>query len=205
MSEKQDKLDILVVGTGRANMDALVPDAMPTDITDPISATPTLIGEHGRAWLCDMKEGCRKMNINIENEAMLAHWVIEAPWAHPAWHSYSLCLLHLRPLADKRPTTFYLDDATHEIWLMAMNPDKDRNSLIADGITRGHWLSPLNFVAQFIEISDELAFERIRKTVQLVCDGKLSPDTDWIQDWAALFGNNMIKDRPNPKPPTVKR
>jgi hypothetical protein len=182
-----------VIGTGAGNMRALGgADAPPASIQFPITAPPTLTGKHGRAWSADLAAGRRKMRIDVSQDATLVHWIIEAPWAHPAWHSYSLVLVHLRPMADRRETRFYLDGATHEFWLYALNPETDHNDTVETGISRG-WLHPKNFAAQFIEISDDLALERIERSVQMICDGKLSPDTDWQQAWVDLYGNNMIK------------
>jgi hypothetical protein len=113
-------------------------------------------------------------------------------WAHPAWHSYSLILVHLRALPDRRDTRFYLDGATHEFWLYALAPDVDLNDVVTTGISKS-WLHPKNFAAQFIEITDALALERIQRSVQMVIDGKLSPDTDHTQRWVDLYGNHMIK------------
>jgi len=162
-------------------------------IKDPISIPPVIVGEGGKAWVCDIATGYKK--IKTDNDACLAHWVIEAPWAHPFWHSYSVILIHLRPLKDYPPPEIHFQDATHEIWVSAIDPDKDRNQLLTDGIVRGHWLTPTNFAAQFIEITDDEALKRIKSTVQLICDKKLSPDSDARGEWIKLYGDNMIKDK----------
>lgn len=96
------------------------------------------------------------------------------------------------------------EDGTHEIWLYALDPDCKRNAAVVDGINGGSWLQPKNFAAQFIEIADELAQDRVRSAVQKVCDGRLSPDVDFMSQWAVLFGNNMLKDRPGYRPPISK-
>jgi hypothetical protein len=170
-------------------------------IHDRITVQPTITStsnRDGRAWLADLDAGRRQQGIRTEDDATLVHWIIEAPWAHPCWHSYSLFLLHLRKRADGRE--FYIQDATHELWLYALNPDHDRNDLIVTGLVEmGDWLTPANFAVQFTEISDELARERVRRAVQDVCDGKLNPDADFRWQWAALFGDNMRKDRPHPE------
>ncbi len=188
------KPTVVVLGTGASNMRALAPGGDNVAITDPVTAQPSISGEHGKAWLCDLAFGRELKNIREEDDATLAHWIVEAPWAHPGWHSYSIVLVHLRPMADDRPTTFYLDDATHEMWVFALDPEMDRNPIILTGIVAGSWLQPKNFAAQFIEINDDLALIRIRQAVQAICDGTLSPDTDWMSAWAKLFGDNMIKE-----------
>lgn len=197
-----DKLTIGVIGTGSGVMRALGGDR-PATIKDEITAPPVVTGTHGRAWLCDLDAARTNLGVDSGSDATLAHWIIEATWAHPIWNSYSLVLVHLRPMADHRPTMFYLDDATHEIWLYAIDPDKSRALLIAGAEVDGHWLQPKNFAAQFIEVTDDLARTRVRAAVHMICDAKLSPDTDFILSWANLFGDNMLKDRLSRRPPKV--
>jgi hypothetical protein len=189
-----------VIGTGAGNMRALGGDGR-AEIVDPISARPVIAGKHGKAWLCDLAEARRRLSVRDEDDGTLAHWIVEAPWAHPVWHSYSIVLVHLRPMPDGRKTLIYLDDASHELWVMACDPNKDRNGVLAGGSVDGLWLYPKNFAAQFIEITDELAQERVKRAVEAVCDGRLSPDTDFISAWAQLFGDNMLKDRRSARPP----
>ena len=194
----------VVIGTGAGNMRALVPEAGRAVIRDPIAKAPVLHGPHGRAWLCDLAKGAKIMKLAPGQDATLAHWVIEAPDAHPVWHSYSLIVIHLRPMPDNRPTMFYIDGATHEMWLYAIDPDKDRNELLSTGIVQRHWMWPCNFAAQFIEIGDDLARERIQNAAMRICLGELNPDTDGRSQWEAQFGSNMMKDRPNRRPPVVR-
>ena len=183
-----------VLGTGAGNMRAISGSDANAEIRDPtILVSPTISGPHGRAWLCDLVAGRHLLGFREEDDATLVHWVVEAPWAHPFWNSYSILLIHLRPMPDARETVFYLPDATHEFHVYALDPEKGREPLIKTGIPRQHWLQPANFVAQFIEISDDLARDRIRAVVQEICDGKLSPDTDWRSEWVARFNDKMIK------------
>src|SRR5215831_4724961 len=116
----QPKPTVIVLGTGASNMRALAHDVPAIEVTDQITATPDIIGHHGRAWKCHLDEGRRIKDARPEDDATLAHWVIEAPWAHPCWHSYSLVLIHLRPMPDGRETKFYLPCASHEMWLYAL-------------------------------------------------------------------------------------
>lgn len=185
----------LVMGTSRSTMDMLAPGEPPIDIKDPIPDVPVVQGPHGRAWLCDRSAGLRKLKIDPSQDASLDHWIVEARWAHPAWHSYSILLLHLRemPGEKKGATKFYIPDATHELFVYVLDPTLDRRPLLATAIPERHWLEPINFAAQFIEITDDLARERVRNTVQMICDGKLSPDTDFTRDWVRLYNNSMIK------------
>ena len=158
---------------------------------DAITVSPDITGEVGVAWLVDLEAATRTYGDGREH-GTLAVWIVEAPWAHPIWHSYAITLMHLRPMADGRETLRYLDGGTHEIWVQALNPDHPREPAIR-AAEPWHFLTPSNFAAQFIEPSDEAAMARVRKSVGMICDGQLSPDTDFIQQWMALYGDNMIK------------
>lgn len=179
--------------TSASNMRALRPDLPPIEIKGPIAVAPDVVGTRGRAWKCDL---LRVRNANPETDATLVHWLIEAPWAHPCWHSYSLVMIHLRPLAGEvagGETKFYLPCATHELWLYALDPNKERESMIKTGAVDNRWLRPANFGAQFTELNDEDALARILTVVTEVCNGELSPDTDHTRAWIKRFGHSMIK------------
>jgi hypothetical protein len=164
------------------------------DVTHPVDIEPTLEGDCGEAWLCDIGVGQALMGVKPEQDATICHWVVEVPWAHPAWHSYSIISQHLRPMDGyDKAIVFHLEDATHELLVFALDPKKDRKRLIETGIVERHFLNPPNFAAQFIELDDDLARERIKSTVQEIVDGKLSPDTDYRQMWVKRFGGNMVK------------
>jgi hypothetical protein len=160
---------------------------------DTITTHPTISTHYGRAWEVDVDACCERRGIERAADGTVALWLIEAPWAHPVWHSYSLTLVHLRPMADNRATKFYVEGATHEMWVYALDPDQPRQLMIDTGKMR--WLTPGNFAAQMIEPNDADAASRIRSTVRMICDGSLSPDTDFIRTWVTLFGDNMMRDR----------
>lgn len=167
---------------------------MNAEISDPIAKPPDIVCPHGRAWMCDLAEGYRIKGFKPEDDATLAHWVVEAPYAHPFWHSYSVVLIHLREMPDKRVTKIYKPGATHEIWVYAMDPQKDRRPVVETGIVDGSWLTPGNYAGQFIAGSDEAALVLVRGAVERICDGTLSPDTDFHWLWVGLFGNDMVKE-----------
>jgi hypothetical protein len=115
-------ITIGLIGTGRANLRALAgEEAMqPAAIKHPIHHAPALVGTGGRAWLCDTNAGRAKLAAegrDVSADATVALRVIEAPWAHPAWHTYGLFLVHLRPISGLEKPIFHLNDATHEMWL----------------------------------------------------------------------------------------
>jgi len=159
--------------------------------TDPIARVPDLAGEHGCAWMSNDMAARKYLGMS---EASLVCWFIEAAWAHPIWHSYALSLVHLRQLEGFPENLIYLDGATHEMALFALDPKTPREPQV-EGRAKLAALSPINFAAQFIEISDELALDRIKRTIQMILNRELSPDTDFIRSWVRLFGDNMMRER----------
>jgi len=163
---------------------------------DRVDHATALAGMHGRAWIVDLETMRRRLGFEVSADCTGVCWVIEAPSAHPIWHSYMLTLISLRPMPGIE-TVFHLDGATHEFWLYALEPDAPRQSIIAgmeNSLSRW-WLNPCNFAAQFIAPSDKEALHRIRSAVARICEGQLSPDTDYIRHWMYLFGDNMVKDK----------
>jgi len=162
---------------------------------DPVKRAPDLVGKHNtRAWRIDLPTLRASLPPHPSSFTCVAIWCIEAPWAHPFWHSYTVTLAHLRKVEGMPPAEIVLERATHQFWLHAMNPDRPRGPFI-DGKTLPAWLEPVNFAAQFIAADDADAIATLeRGAVAPILDGSLSPDTDYRRAWIARFGDNMVKD-----------
>lgn len=166
---------------------------------DPINRAPDIVGNvpMARAWFADMDAVYAHHNYSREWGSEVATWLVEAPWAHPFWHSYMIHLQHLRPITSgplvgkEKDIVFHLPGATHELWVKALDPDQPRQEQLDTGLWRP--LSPSNFAAQIIASSDAAALERVENAVREICAGQLSPDTDYRSFWVARFGDNMIK------------
>jgi len=162
----------------------------------PVVAAPTLSMPHGKAWRMDLDAIRHRLKQPAETDAAVDAWLVEAPWAHPLWHSYLIILIHLRPMPGFEAPILYNPHATHEMHVCALDPAGDRDRLLAESI--GYYcrtLEPINYAAQIVEVTDDLARARVRKAVEMICRGDLSPDTDYRAQWIALFGDNMQKDR----------
>lgn len=160
---------------------------------DTITRFPDHADKFGKAWRLNLDDLRRTAGVLAENDATLDLWVVEAPWAHPLWHSYLIGLQHLRPVAGsdviiRRP------GATHEFFVAALNPDAPREPFML-GNASPAYLVPIDFVAQLVEEADEAARDRVRDAVRRICAGTLSPDTDFRSQWVALYGGHMMLDR----------
>jgi hypothetical protein len=158
---------------------------------DPIALAPTKSSATGRAWCFDVPELLSRHASNTEQDATIGIWMVEAPWAHPLWHSYVLFLVHLRPADGVEPAIISLPGATHQFFLYALDPSQPRQGMIDDAIFR--WLLPMNFSAQLMAADDAAAIARMDQTVDEILAGSLSPDTDFINAWIARFGDNQLK------------
>lgn len=117
-----------------------------------------------------------------------ARATVEAPWAHPVWHSYMLMAVHLRPLPGFPPPKINLTGATHEVMLYALDPEYTPR---LDDVQK--YLTPGNFHGQWIAESDAAATAKVEGCVNDILNGLLSPDTDHRRTWTELFSDSNIK------------
>jgi hypothetical protein len=149
-------------------------------------AAPNYIGPQGKAWHCDLVT-IREKFLN-PHDCTITAWIVYAPWAHPLWHSYLVSLIHLRSAPGIPDPLIHLPGATHELMLHACDPNFPLD--ITEPV---HFLTPANFVAQFIATSDAAAIGRVEGDVRDICAGKLNPDTDALRQWIARYGDNGLK------------
>lgn len=161
-------------------------------VEDPITSPPTIQGRFASVWAIDYPRILRNRGEDPSGiKAAVAGWLVEAPWAHPLWHSYYVTLIHLRPVDGLGDPIIHLPAATHELTVFALDPVAPRDNLVERGAAA--LLSPVNFAAQLICDSDAAAMADAAAAIQRICDGTLSPDTDFLSQWIDLFGDNMVR------------
>lgn len=96
-------------------------------------------------------------------------------------------------MPDGRDTKIYLDGATHEFWIYALDPSKPLSETYF-GVAF-HVLTPLNFAAQRIHPDDSAALEETADLVRTIADGQVNPDSDNSGGLAAIYGDAMLKKR----------
>lgn len=175
-------------------------------IVDSIYLEPEISGQYGRAWLINLPRLFEKFDVAEAYRGSIATWLVEAPWSHPSWHSYLVQILSLQWLKDHpmpdRPAVL-IDNMTHEIGVMALTPHPGRELVVTGEGQLGRdpvkctMLSPANFAAQFIAVDDAAAIERARADVQAICDGVLSPDSDFLHQWVERYSANCCR-KPDP-------
>ena len=165
---------------------------MRAELIDKISRLPRMCSALGRAWMIDESKINAAVNRDADHAGIGASWLIEAPWAHPAWHSYFLTAMHLRPIRGMDPPFILLDGATHEVALYALDPRRPRDGF-ADSREAAVFLTPANFHGQWHADSDQHARDHIYECVLDILRGKLSPDTDFRSQWVDRFSDSNIK------------
>lgn len=151
---------------------------------------PDIDMPNGQAWEYDLEKMGQFNKLDGEH-GTISLWLVKAAWAHPWWHSYIISTIHLRPIAELPPPRMYLPDATHEILVEALTPDWKYEDLLE--LPHRHALQPANFAAQWKATGDEGAKMYVRETVELICKGELSPDTDFISLWVERFNDSMMR------------
>lgn len=154
------------------------------------AVAPDLLGRSGKAWAIDLQAAAARTGKESDprTSVTLPSWVVYAPYAHPIWGYYAILCVALRHVEGVPPAKVMLEGATHEVIVMALDPDFVP---AVDAMPRYLW--PANFCGQFIEPSDMAASARVRQAVQDVIDGTLNPDTDFRHMWIKRFSDSNIK------------
>ena len=108
-------------------------------------------------------------------------WLVTAPHAHPLWSQYALVVVRLRDLPGFPPPKRQFDGATHELLVVALNPE--HGPMTPERVTRlwrnGRslpYLTPVN-IAHQIDGADEEAERLAEMAAKGVVHGLLLPET----------------------------
>lgn len=165
---------------------------MRTAERDPVGLAPDIRGTHGRAWRIRLEAARRRLDVAAEDDPTLGAFLIEAPYAHHLWHSYLFLFQHLRAQGRAAPAVISRPGATHQFNLWASDPDWRRRPQI-EGTAPWSYLMPMNFAGQFIAADDEAAVAEMDALVLDICAARINPDTDYLRDWVARYGDWMLK------------
>ena len=127
-----------------------------------------------------------------------ALWLVDAPWAHPAWQQYLMSLCDLTTGMGEQPV-IQMQPATHELIVWAVDPrvEVETGERIVDWKFDKALLTPPNQLQQFHADSDDAAVARVDQVVELIEARRLSPDSDVQADWDRLFTGS------NTRPPAI--
>lgn len=121
---------------------------------------------------------CRvpRTHYTSESPATLDAWVITAPTWHPLWSQYLLAVITLADMPGVGPAFKDRSDVTHQVIVMAMDPDHGPYTPDSFAEKSVRYLSPGNIGAQFTA-DDGQALELSTLLARAVVDGVLCPET----------------------------
>ncbi|MFG2699551.1 hypothetical protein [Streptomyces sp. NPDC048386] len=108
--------------------------------------------------------------------AALDGWVITAPGWHPLWSQYHLGVVTLADVPGAPPANITRPGATHELNVVALNPDHGPHTpttILANGL---RYLTPVNIAEQFTTTDDQ-ARQLAYLCARAVIHGVLNPES----------------------------
>jgi hypothetical protein len=147
---------------------------------------PFVAGNYARAWSV-------KWDANdLQNEACLGCYLIEGNF-HPFWTQWCISVVNLRDVPGFPPAIKKKPEYTHELMIVAANPDIKLNPDIRPD--SGWQLMPPDVVEQFQVPSDANAVDMLGKFICFICNGELSPDSDFREVWTRIVQAEATKCR----------
>lgn len=91
----------------------------------------------------------------------VCHWLLRAPQAHPLWAQYMMTCVRLRDLPGWPPPHRQFPEATHELFVVALNPEHGPYDAakVAGYAEQGGglpFLTPVNIAEQFTAADGEM-------------------------------------------------
>lgn len=140
---------------------------------------PDFTGRLGKAWTLPVVPS---MIVAPEQAATLALVFLDLPPVHPLWPRYLLCGIHLRDVkGQSKPPTKRTPNATHELMLIALNPEKGEytpENVSEKLLAGGCYLTPINIVEQVEDLTDAQFLELVPLITRALCDGFLAAEPD---------------------------
>lgn len=108
----------------------------------------------------------------LEWAATVAAWLCDLPGWSPAWRHYMISVVHLRDLPGVRPAHRRYPAAEYEFLVGALDPAQPLDFEAAEP-GAFHYLTPLNVVEQFHDMSDEAAAALVKSVVEKAVRGEV--------------------------------
>jgi len=122
-----------------------------------------------------------------QGPAHIVSWLVEGPF-HPVWSQWVIGAVDLREHDGVAPANKGCELVTHEIVICAIHPDDTINPG-GKSPKQWRWLTPVDFAFQFAAVpladaaADALAADVVERMVDVICAGKMSPDSDYRRRW----------------------
>jgi hypothetical protein len=167
-----------------------------------VSRTPDVVGTVARAWRIPLAAVGQRGRPDADGT--VDGWLLFQPGAHILWTYWAITTVHLREIPGVKPAHLKFNGATHEVMVMALNPEQPLPDLEAVG--RGDasfsFLTPIDICEQFIVNDDAQAAQLCELMVHACVDGYASPDQDWRRWWAVAIADTAQHLREGRHPET---
>ena len=132
-------------------------------------------------------------NYQAVSPAALDSWIITAPCWHPHWTQYALALVSLTHIPDVPQTQLHRPGMTHEINVVALDPEHGPYDAHTLSPGRLQYLLPVNIAEQFTT-TDETARDLTQQCAQAVVHGALCPETADAPDRIRTYWRQAIRN-----------
>lgn len=134
---------------------------------------PSAESQYGKAWRIDVTKMAHQ-------HTTIAGWILHCHWAHPAWDTYALAVVHLRDVEGIAAAKRQSPEMTHEVQILALHPDWNGDPYALQ------MLMPPNVIEQGKFENDEHAITWLKDRVDQILKAELSPDSDYRKAWKIL-------------------
>lgn len=115
---------------------------------------------------------------NFAQTTQLDCWIVTAPLWHRLWSQYVVSAITLADVPGMPPAVKHRPAATHELLVMALNPEHGHCDAARVGEARPlRLLLPANVCEQFIAPADDAVRDLVALCAHAVVDGVLCPET----------------------------
>ena len=123
-----------------------------------------------------------------EHLTCVGAWLLHAPGVHAFWDWRYLSVVHLRTVPGMGPAKLVFPEATHEVQLLSIDPERcpkpDPDIVVHDGAP---YLMPPDVVQQVGGLDDVKAARLGELCVRACVAGELIPDEDFVRAWRRVI------------------
>jgi len=141
--------------------------------------SPDFFGKAGSAWRIKLPDP----PIRPAHKATLIEYLVAGIGYHPLWNHWYVSLISLEEIPGVPSAKKYYPEATYEIMVVALNPDKPLPDPDRIHEKTSHILRPIDGIYQFHGVTDDEAKEMVTDLVKEIVAGQLSPDSDFRETW----------------------
>lgn len=144
--------------------------------------------EQSQAEFATIDLTVRAWKIKGDHPTGVATWIINGPFNF-AWQWWCLSAVHLRQTEGMPEAKVIRDGASHEVLFVSLHPDHvpDIDALDAGDYASISFLTPVDLTYQVVGLTDEQAAELCGLMIEVILNGRMSPDSDFREAWKPML------------------